>query len=134
MFQFHGGGVSWASKHLRATAISTTDTEFYAASEGATDAIWFKSILAELAIDTGTIPMYCDSNCAISIIQDPEEHQRVKHIDVKYFFLRDHQEIGTLKMIKIPTDDQVASIFTKPLAKKRFERLQRMMGIQEIKE
>jgi hypothetical protein len=29
--------------------------------------------------------MYCDSNCAISIIQDPEEHQRVKHIDVKYF-------------------------------------------------
>jgi hypothetical protein len=86
MFQFHGGGVSWASKRLRATAISTIDTEFYAASEGARDAIWFKSVLAELGIDTGTIPMYCDSNCAFSIIQDPEEHQRVKHIDVKYFF------------------------------------------------
>lgn len=78
--------------------------------------------------------MYCDSNCAISIIQDPEEHKRVKHIDVKYFFIRDHQEIGTLKMIKIPTDGQVADIFKKPLEKKRFERLQRMMGIREIKE
>ena len=116
------------------TAISTTDAEFYAASEGARDAIWFKSILSELGINTGAIPMYCDSNCAISIIQDPEEHQRVKHIDVKYFFIRDHQELGTLKMVKIPTDDQVADIFTMPLAKKRFERLQRMMGIREIKE
>jgi hypothetical protein len=37
-------------------------------------------------------------------------------------------------MIKFPTDDQVAGIFTKPLAKKRFERLQRMTGIREIKE
>jgi hypothetical protein len=45
------------------------------------------------------------------------------------FFIRYHQELGTLKMVKIPTDDQVADIFTKPLAKKRFERLQRVMGI-----
>jgi hypothetical protein len=50
---------------------------------------------------------------------DPEEHQRVKNIDIKYFFIRDHQEIGTLKMIKVPTEDQVADIFTKPLAKKK---------------
>jgi hypothetical protein len=119
IFQFYGRAGSWGGKRQRATAISTTDAEFYAASEGARDAIWFKSILAELGINTGTIPMYCDSNCAISIIMDPEEHQRVKHIDIKYFFIRDHQEIGTLKMIKVPTEDQVADIFTKPLAKKK---------------
>ena len=73
MFQFHGGGVSWGSKRQRATALSTTDAEFYAPSEGVRDAIWFKSILAELGINTEAIPMYYDSNCAISIIQDPEE-------------------------------------------------------------
>lgn len=134
MFQLYGGGVFWVSQRQRATALSTTNAEFYAASEGSRDCIWFKAILAELGIDVGTVPMYCDSNCAISIIRDPEDHQRVKHIDVKYFFIRYQQEIGTLKMVKIPTDDQIADIFTKPLPKKRFERLRRMLGIREIKE
>lgn len=134
LFLFHGGAVSWGSKRQRATALSTTDAEFYAASEGSRDAVWFKSLLGELGIDVGTIPMYCDSNCARSIIEDPENHKRVKHIDVKYFFVRDQQELGTIKMMKISTDDQIADIFTKPLPNKRFKLLRDMMGIREIRE
>jgi hypothetical protein len=82
MFQFHGGGVSWGRKCQRATAISTTDAEFYAASEGARDALWFKSILSELGINTGAIPMCCDSNCAISIIQDPDPSRTRYLLDI----------------------------------------------------
>ena len=63
------------------------NAEFYAAFEGSRDAVWFKAPLMELGIDAGTILIYCDSKCARSIIGDPGNHQRVKHINVKSFFV-----------------------------------------------
>ena len=133
-FKFHGGLISWGSKRQRATVLSTADSEFYAASEGSREAIWFKALLAELGIDVGVVPIFCDSKCARSIIEDSENRQRVKHIDIKYFFVREQQKLGTLMMMKISGDLQIADIFTKPLPKKRFEMLRRMMGIYEINE
>lgn len=106
---------------------------FSAASEGAREAVWLKALLSELSVDVGQIPLYCDSKCAISIIEDHENHQRVKHIDVKYFFVREQQQYGTIKMTSVSTEDQLADIFTKPLAKKKFQKLRELMGIREVK-
>lgn len=125
LFLFHGGPVSWGSRRQRATALSTTDAEFFAASEGAREAIW-------LNVDVGQVPIHCDSKCAISIIEDHENHQRVKHIDVKYFFVREKQQQGTIQMTSIPTENQLADIFTKPLARKKFEYFRELMGIKEV--
>jgi hypothetical protein len=89
LFQLFGEPISWGSKRQRATALSTTDSQMYAASEGSREAIWLKTILGELKIDVGQIPIYCDSQCAISIIENPENHQRVKPIwksDTGYLF------------------------------------------------
>lgn len=85
LFLFYGVPVSWGSRRQRATALSTTDAEFFAASEGAREAVWLKALLLELNVSVGQVPIHCDSRCAISIIEDNENHQRVKHIDV---FLR----------------------------------------------
>ncbi len=71
LFQLFGGPISWGNKRQRATSLSTTDAEIYAASEGSREAIWLKTILGELKIDVGQIPIYCDSRCAISIIENP---------------------------------------------------------------
>ena len=131
---FHGGLVSWGSKRQRATALSTAESEFYAASDCSRDVIWFRAVLAELGIEIGTVPIYCDSNCARSIIEDPENHKKIKHIDIKYFFVREQQELKTLKMTAVSTKLQIADIFTKPLPKKRFQLLRDMMGIRNIKE
>lgn len=131
---FHRGPVSWGSKRQRAIALSTDDSEFYSASECSTELIWFRAILAELGIIVVTVPILCDSSCARSIIEDPEEHKRTKYIDIKYFFVREQQELKNLIMAAVQTENQIADIFTKPLARKRVEMLRQMLGIKNIEE
>ena len=132
LFQLFGGPISWGSKRQRATALSTTDAEIYAASEGSREAIWLKTILGELKIDVSQIPIYCDSRCAISIIENPENHQRVKHIHTKYFFIREQQEQRILILRNVPTENQLADMFTKPLGKKDFEKFRNLIGVKEV--
>jgi hypothetical protein len=96
--------------------------------------VWLKALLTELNVNVGQIPIHCDSRCAISIIEDPENHQRVKHIDVKYFFVREQQQIGTILMSSISTHDQFADMFTKPLGRTDFEKFRERIGIREVKQ
>jgi hypothetical protein len=88
--------------------------------------IWFKAILAELGIIVETVPILCDSSCTRSIIEDPGEHKRTKNIKIKYFFVREQQELKNLIMTAVQPENQIADIFTKPLARKRFEMLRRL--------
>jgi hypothetical protein len=46
------------------------------------------------------------------------EHSRAKHIDIRYHFLRDHQQKGDIKIAYVSTHNQLADIFTKPLDEK----------------
>ena len=59
-------------------------------------------------------------------------HSRTKHIDVRHHFLRDHVAKGNIELIFIPTDNQRADIFTKPLAEDRFCRLRMELGMCSI--
>jgi hypothetical protein len=69
------------------------------------------------------IPLQCDSTSAISVAKNPVLHSKTKHIEVKYHFLRDNVEKGKIAMIHVPTHDQLADIFTKPLDQATFTRL-----------
>jgi hypothetical protein len=50
-------------------------------------------------------------------------HSKTKHIEVRYHFLRDNVEKEKIALIHVPTHDQVADIFTKPLDQATFTRL-----------
>jgi hypothetical protein len=54
------------------------------------------------------------------LVDNPVEHSRTKHIDIRHHFLRDHQQMGDIDVCHITTDNQLADIFTKPLDEKRF--------------
>jgi hypothetical protein len=61
------------------------------------------------------IPLMCDNTSAISIVGNPVFHKRMKHLEVRHHFLRDHVEKGDIEMRYIDTERQLADIFTKPL-------------------
>jgi hypothetical protein len=59
-------------------------------------------------------------------------HERSKHIEIKYYFIRDKVQEGEVKLEYIPTDEQTTDILTKPLSRIKFAYFREKMGIVEI--
>jgi hypothetical protein len=75
------------------------------------------------------VPLLCDNESAIRMADNPVEHSRTKHIDIRYHFLRDHQQKGDIKISYVSTHNQLADIFTKPLGEKTFRKLRNELNI-----
>jgi hypothetical protein len=92
VFTLHNGPVSWFSCRQSCVALSTTESEFISAAEEAKEAIWLKRFHSELGARTSAMPLRCDNQGAIALIHDPVFHQQTKHIDVRFFFVREAQD------------------------------------------
>nr|GEY03990.1 hypothetical protein [Tanacetum cinerariifolium] len=78
------------------------------------------------------IPIYCDSKSAIAISYNPVQHSRTKNIVVRYHFIKERMEKGTIKLYFVKTDYQLADLFTKPLLVDRFNYLVRRLGMRSL--
>ena len=67
--------------------------------------------------------MYVDNQGAIALANNPIHHQRSKHIDVKYHYVRLEIQNRVLELVCIPTDNNVADVFTKPVTRAKLDRL-----------
>nr|GFB31434.1 retrovirus-related Pol polyprotein from transposon TNT 1-94 [Tanacetum cinerariifolium] len=74
--------------------------------------------------------MYCDSKAAIAISCNPIQHSRTKHIDVRYYFIKEKVEKGIVELFFVGTEYQLADLFTKALPVKRFKYLVRRLGMR----
>jgi hypothetical protein len=75
------------------------------------------------------VPLLCDNESAIRMVDNPVEHSRTKHIDIWHHFLRDHQQKGDIEVFYVSTENQLADIFTKPLDEKTFCRLRSELNV-----
>jgi hypothetical protein len=77
-------------------------------------------LLADLAQEQSSlIELYCDNKSAIAIAQNPVQHGRTKHINVKFHSIREAEKNLLVKLHYCPTDIQLADIITKALPKSR---------------
>ena len=65
----------------------------------------------------GDVLMHIDNQGAMNLAKNPVHHQRSKHIDVKYHFIRSEIQAGIVSLKYVPTDENVADVFTKPVTK-----------------
>jgi hypothetical protein len=79
-----------------------------------------RQTLRDFSYNLSKVPLLCDNESAIFLVDNPVEHSRTKHIDIRHHFLRDHQQKGDIDIYHISTENQLAYIFTKPLDEKRF--------------
>ena len=86
--------------------------------------------LADLEVNyIAPIPIHCDNTNAISVSKNPVFHSKTKHIPIKYHFLREQVTNSVVSLHFIPSKDQIADIFTKPLAKSQFVYLRQKLGV-----
>jgi hypothetical protein len=113
-----GGAVAWSSKKQTTVALSTAEAEYVAATHCAKQVIWHRSLLNEGGIPLpSTSTIFSDNQAAVSIAHHPEHHARTKHINIAHHFLRDLIQNGTLDLVYINTEYNLADIFTKSLPK-----------------
>ncbi len=73
--------------------------------------------------------LHMDNQSAISVSKNPEHHGRMKHLDLRFYWLRDAVNDKMITPSFVPTTEQVADILTKPLPAAKVEYCRRMMGI-----
>ncbi|GJU33455.1 retrovirus-related pol polyprotein from transposon TNT 1-94 [Tanacetum coccineum] len=122
--------VSWSSKKQDCTAISTAEAKYVSLSACCAQVIWMRTQLLDYGIKYNQIPMYCDSKSAIAISCNPVQHSKTKHIDIRYHFIKEHVERGTVEIYFVGTEYQLADLFTKALPKERFEYLVHRIGMR----
>ena len=101
--------------------MSTTEAEYMALAEAAKEALWLMRITEELGFPQDEAEIFCDSQSAICLAKNNFHHERTKHIDTRYHFIRDEIEEGTLKVSKINTKENPVDILTKSVPVKKFE-------------
>jgi hypothetical protein len=127
----NGGCISWRSKRQPTVAISTTESEYMALSEATQEAIWLRTLLAELLrFKQQSVIIHEDNQGCIAISKNPEHHKRTKHIAIKYHFLREKVEDKTIDVKYCRTEDMVADVLTKPISACQYEKLVKQLGLQ----
>ena len=102
-----GGAISWGSERQSCTAISTTEAEYVAASNATQEAVWIQRLLSQIGqLPPGPVRILCDNQSAISLVHNPAHHQRTKHIDVKFHFIREKQASNFIDIMYIDTQHQ----------------------------
>ena len=118
------------STKQKATAQSTCESESMALARGVTDVIWVRNLLRDLlGILPAKTPVYCDNQSTIDISKNDRGSDKCKHIAITHNFLQEN-EGKTIDLLKIPTKDNIADLFTKPLPRRQFETLRdRLFGL-----
>jgi transposase InsO family protein len=130
VYKLAGGAISWSSKKQSSIALSSAEAEYIAGAHAAKEAIWLRRLLTELRLlDYDPTIIHMDSQSAMAIAKNPQFHDRTKHIDVRYHFLRSKVEEEEIELEYVPTGDQVADALTKALNREKHTRFAKEMGV-----
>ncbi|GJS15519.1 retrotransposon protein, putative, ty1-copia subclass [Tanacetum coccineum] len=118
VFILNEGAVEWKSAKQIITTTSSTEAEYMAASEATKEFVWIKKFISRLDVvptNKEPIEIYYDNSGAIIIANEPGITKGAKHYRTKVLYLQEAIELGVTRLVKVHTDDNVASLFTKAL-------------------
>lgn len=125
--------ISWSSRKQRGVARSSTEAEYRAVANTASEVRWLCSLLTELKIPLPSPPViYCDNIGATYLCANPVFHSRMKHIALDYHFVRKQIQDGMLRVSHVTTNDQLADTLTKPLPRTRFQHACNKIGVTQV--
>jgi hypothetical protein len=111
-------------------ALNTTEVEYIAACYASCEAIWLQKLLTGLLdLEMEAVVILCDNQSCIKMTKNPMFHDKTKHIEIWYHYIRDLVQKGVVKLQYVGTNDQVAYVLTKSLSRVKFEYFQDKLGV-----
>ncbi|KAI0992498.1 hypothetical protein K3495_g15687 [Podosphaera aphanis] len=131
---WHGGAVSWAANRQKSSALSSMEAEIMAASEGAKELAWMEKFCLDVGLNWKNPPiLWIDNEPALELTKTTKFHNKAKHIEVRYFFIRnDMVQKNRVKVKHISGSEQIADILTKQLPKEKFRKLMGGFGLAPV--
>jgi hypothetical protein len=130
-FVVDGGLGSWSSHKQTTVAKSTMQSEYMALSEASQEAVACAQFFQELNIPSTSVVVLSDNEAALDMADGTTtNHQKSKHIDIRYHQVRHFVQEGKVEVSHISTEYQIADIFTKALGPQRHQYLVQLMGIR----
>ena len=115
-FIVNGGAVSWSAKRQELISLSTTESEYIAATYATKEALWLRTLISQLfGITLSATTLFSDNQSAIALAKEHQYHARTKHVDIRFHFIRWVIEDGKIRLVYCPTEEMVADVFTKAL-------------------
>ena len=99
------GVISWMSRLQPFVTLSTTEAEYVAAISAGQEIMWLRHLFTELGFcfDSPST-LWIDNQSALSVAKNPDHHGRVKHLDLRFYWLRDEVERGIIQVEHISTN------------------------------
>ena len=129
LFKVFGNTVMWSSKKQATVSCSTTEAEYVALAQALQEGIWIKGLLEDLKIPVSQVIINEDNQSCIKMAKNPQ-CKRVKHIDVKFHFIREQVENKILHLNFVGTANQQADILTKALGIQQFKTFCDVLGLK----
>ena len=114
--------IFWKSRKQQTVALSTCEAEYISLANAVQEAKFLKQLCNDMNIVSDDVLINVDNQGAINLAKNPVNHQRSKHIDIKYHFIRSEIQKGNVRLQYVTTEDNVADIFTKPATKAKLEK------------
>ncbi|PNF16765.1 hypothetical protein B7P43_G00886 [Cryptotermes secundus] len=125
----YGNTVDWYTKKQSTIALSSTEAEFNALSEGLRELPWINKLLEEVGVKVKTPVIIYEDN---QLCTGEWGQKRLRDMDIRYKFIRYCVEQGFIVVNYINSENQEADLFTKPLPLIRFSKLKNKIVMIEV--
>ena len=130
IFYMGENAFTWVSKKQSIITLSTCEVVYVAATSCVCLAIWLQNLLKEIGLPQKELTkFFVDNKSAIDLAKNPVFHDRSKHIDTRYHYIKECITRKDMLLEYVKSYDQVADIFTKPLKQEDFPKLRSLIGV-----
>ena len=114
-------------------ALSTAEAEYVAAYSASCEVVWLQKLLSNLFdLQMDATCIHCDNQSCVKLSENPVFHDKSKHIEIKYHYIRDMVQRGAVKLQYVATEEQIADVLMNPLARMKFEYFRERHGVLHV--
>ncbi|KAJ0967732.1 hypothetical protein J5N97_024649 [Dioscorea zingiberensis] len=126
--------ITWLSQKQKIVALSSCEAEYIAATSATCQGIWLARLIADLLKkEPEKFELRIDNKSTISLCKNPVHHERSKHIDTRYHFVRECVEEGKMEVQHVSSEEQRADVLTKALGRTKFLEMRQKLGMKDLK-